>query len=59
MKIGDLIEWNLHSIRPIALVTGFDGDFAQLFWFANPRFSNAGKISYVGTRELKVIHESR
>ena len=59
MKIGDLIEWNLHSIRPRALVIGLNGDFAQLCWFPNRRFSNAGKISYVAKRELKVISESR
>jgi hypothetical protein len=59
MKVGDLIEWNLHSVCPKAIVIGFNGDFAKLFWFPNSRFSNAGKVSMVGTRELKVISESR
>ena len=59
MKVGDLIEWNLHSLRPKALIIGFNGDFAELFWFPNPRFSNAGRVSMVGKRELKVISAAK
>ena len=59
MQVGDLIEWDLHSLRPRAIVIGLNGDFAEVFWFQNARFSNASKISYVGKRELKVISESR
>jgi hypothetical protein len=59
VKVGDLIEWNLHSIRPKALIVGFNGDFAKLYWFKCDRFSSSEKISYVGKRELKVVSESR
>jgi hypothetical protein len=59
MSVGDLIEWNLHSLRPKAIVVGFHDEFAELFWFPNLRFSNAGKISMVEKQELKVISESR
>ena len=59
MKVGDLIEWDLHSLRPHGIVIGFNGDFAEIFWSQNLRFSNAGKISYVSPRELKVISEGR
>ena len=56
MKVGDLVEWNLHSICPKALVIGFNGSLAHLLWLPGQQF---GKISYVGKRELKVINESR
>jgi len=59
VKVGDLIEWNLHTLRPRGIIIGLNGDFAELFWFQNTRLSLSGKISYVGKRELKVISESR
>ncbi len=59
MKVGDLIEWGMHSVCPKAIVIGFDGDFAKLFWLPNPRFSNGGRVSLVEKQELEVISESR
>jgi hypothetical protein len=58
VKIGDLVEWDQHSLRPKAIVIGFydrDDEFTKLLWLPNSRFSNAGKVSMVETRELKVI----
>ena len=59
MKVGDLVQWDLHTIYPKGIVVGFNGDFAEIRWFGPERKFHNGRVSCVGKKELKVISESR